>query len=562
MITPHELNIQGLFTRKIQYIIPLFQRTYDWNYENWEKLWSDIIDLYDHESPQPHFLGVTVVQALDPPTISTPRVLLIDGQQRLTTLSILLTALRNKAKLTLKNNLADEINSLLIDRHETEDRRLKIIPTKQDQIYFKNLIEPNHNNESIQNNLHNAYQFFERKINENEINLEKLKQIILLYLSIVEITLLGNEDPYRIFESLNATGKALTPADLVRNFFFMNIPNEEHDKFYENYWQPMQETLKEHLTPFMRFFLMKDGNSVKESNIYSELKSNIGTNTDNVKNKLIELYDFAKHYEKIINPDKETNPQIQKYLLRHNRLGYTATYPFLLNVYQQYTRDYTFKEQFVTVLKTLENFLIRRFVCNAPSNQLSKIFTKLYNDVCRELEQREYKNFSHTVQVILHSKSYSNDTIFKEQFAALKLIKNTKNDIRKLILETLENSYNHKEEIDFNNPQITVEHIMPQTLSNDWKTEIGDNWEAVHKQLLDHIGNLTLTAYNSELSNKPFNEKKELYQKSHFQLNTYFSAIDKWNEKSITERGKDLAERAADIWLYFGPAADRYEKLQ
>jgi uncharacterized protein with ParB-like and HNH nuclease domain len=304
MITPHELNIQGLFTRKIQYIIPLFQRTYDWNHENWEKLWEDIIELYDHKSPQPHFLGVTVVQALDPPTISTPRVLLIDGQQRLTTLSILLTVLRNKAKLTLKNNLADEINNLLIDKYEKEDKRLKIIPTKQDQIYFKNLIEPNYNNESAQNenNLYNAYQFFERKINENEINLEKLKEIILLYLSIVEITLLGDEDPYRIFESLNATGKVLTPADLVRNFFFMNIPNEEHDKFYKNCWQPMQGALKEHLTSFIRFFLMKDGNIVKESNIYTELKSNAGTNTNDVKNNQ------PRQRNRYTNPKISTSP--------------------------------------------------------------------------------------------------------------------------------------------------------------------------------------------------------------------------------------------------------------
>jgi hypothetical protein len=162
----------------------------------------------------------------------------------------------------------------------------------------------------------------------------------------------------------------------------------------------------------------------------------------------------------------------------------------------------------------------------------------------------------------LYTKNYPNDTAFKEQFASLKLIKNTKNDIRKLILETLENSYNHKEEINFSSPQITVEHVMPQTLSNNWKIEIGDHWETIHKQYLDHIGNLTLTAYNSELSNKLFYEKKELYQTSHFQLNTYFSTFNKWNEKSIIERGKDLAERATNIWTYFGPATDQYNKLE
>jgi uncharacterized protein with ParB-like and HNH nuclease domain len=551
MITPHELNIQSLFTRKIQYVVPLFQRTYDWNIENWEKLWDDVIDLYNNETPQPHFLGVTVVQAIDPPTVNTPRVLLIDGQQRLTTLTILLTVLRNKSKLTSKNNLVDEINNLLIDRHEKENKHLKIAPTKQDQTHFKNLIEPNdQNHETLQseNNLYNAYKFFEKKINENEINLEKLKQLIILYLYVVEITLLGNEDPYHIFESLNATGKALTPADLVRNFFFMNIPNEEHDKYYENHWQPMQETLKENLTTFMRFFLMKNGAVIKESNVYSVMKSNAGTNTAHVKSKLIELSCFAKHYEKIINPDKETDPQIRKYLHRHHRLGYTATYPFLLNVYQQYEQDHSFKEHFITILKALENFLIRRFVCNIPSNQLNKIFPKLYNDVCNELEQRKYENFSHTVQVLLCTKNYPNDTVFKEHFTSLKLVKNTKNDIRKLILETLENSYNHKEEINFDNSQITVEHVMPQTLSDGWKIELGNDWETIQKQYLDHIGNLTLTAYNSELSNKAFNEKKKLYQESHFQLNTYFSAINKWDEKSIIERGKDLAERATGRW--------------
>ncbi|MDR2346585.1 MAG: DUF262 domain-containing HNH endonuclease family protein [Planctomycetaceae bacterium] len=548
MITPHELNIQGLFTRKIQYIIPLFQRTYDWNNENWEKLWEDIIELYNHKSPQPHFLGVTVVQALDPPTVNVPRVLLIDGQQRLTTLSILLTVLREKAKLTLKNDLADEINSLLIDRHEKEEKHLKIIPTKQDQTIFKNLIEPNDtNHESIQNenNLYKAYRFFEKKINENEINLKDLKRIIFLYLYIVEITILGNEDPYRIFESLNATGKALTPADLVRNFFFMNIPNNEQDQYYENYWLPMQKTLKEHLTSFMRFFLMKDGITVKESNVYTEIKST--TNTT-IKNKLIELSQFANYYEKIIDPDKEPDTQIKKYLHRHKKLGYTATHPFLLNIYHKYEQDPSFKNDFITILKQIESFLIRRFVCKVPSNQLNKIFPKLYSTVCQLSDESPQSGFAHAVYTTLDDNDYPNDTIFKEHFASLKLSKISKNDIRKLILETLENSYNHKEEINFDNPQITIEHIMPQTLSDNWKTELGDHWEEVHKQYLDHIGNLTLTAYNSELSNKSFNEKKELYQESHFQLNTYFSTLNQWNKDTIIERGKNLAERATNIW--------------
>jgi hypothetical protein len=307
---------------------------------------------------------------------------------------------------------------------------------------------------------------------------------------------------------------------------------------------------------------MKDGITVKESNVYSEMKSNITTNTTTVKNKLIELSNYAKHYEKIINPDKEPDSQIQKYLHRHKRLGYTATHPFLLNLYQQYEKDHSFKNDFITILKQIECFLIRRLACNVPSNQLNKIFPKLYNAVCQFFDKYPQYGFVHAVCVTLYDKDYPNDTIFKKHFASLKLVKNTKNDIRKLILETLENSYNHKEEINFDNPQITVEHVMPQTLSNIWKIELSDHWKAIHEQYLDHIGNLTLTAYNSELSNRSFNEKKELYQESHFQLNTYFSTFNQWNEKTIIERGKDLAERAADIWIYFGPAYDRYEKPQ
>ncbi|MDR2117380.1 MAG: DUF262 domain-containing HNH endonuclease family protein [Planctomycetaceae bacterium] len=561
MIAPHELNIQGLFTRKIQYVIPLFQRTYDWNNENWEKLWDDITDLYNHESPQLHFLGVTVVQPLDPPTVNVPRVLLIDGQQRLTTLSILLAVLRNKAKLTLQNDLADEINSLLIDRHERNDKHLKIVPTKQDQICFKNLIKPDYsNNDPTQNNnnLHNAYRFFERKISKSRIDPQKLKQIITLYLYIVEITLLENEDPYRIFESLNATGKALTPADLVRNFFFMNIPNSEHDQYYENYWQPMQDSLKEHLTTFIRFFLMKDGIAVKESNVYSETKSNIGTDTTTVKNKLIELSQFAKYYEKITDPNKEPDTQIKKYLHRLKKLGYTATHPFLLNIYHRYEQNNLCKDDFITILKRVECFLVRRLVCCVPSNQLNKIFCKLYNTVCQTFAEYPQSGFIHAVCAALYDKDYPNDTIFKKHFASLKLTKNPKNNVRKLILETLEDSYNHKEEINFDNPQITIEHVMPQTPSSEWQTELGTNWETIHRKYLNHIGNLTLTAYNSELSNKTFNEKKKLYQESHFQLNTYFSAIDKWDEKSIIERGEKLAEKAATVWKYFGPVADQF----
>jgi uncharacterized protein with ParB-like and HNH nuclease domain len=499
------------------------------------------------EKPRTHFIGSIVTM----PTQSVPegvaKYLLIDGQQRLTTIFILLAAIRDKAK-SFPGTLAAEIQELfLTNRFKEGDEAFKLLPTQADRDSFRCLIQGSQI--TCEDQINRGYKFFDKRLASSDATyIEVLKKILVSNLSLVSISLESDDNPHLIFESLNAKGRPLTQADLIRNYFFMRIHVHHQEKMYRSYWQPMQSHLGENMTEFIRHFLMKDGGLVKQGEVYFALKDRATdkNSQDEVISYLEEIAKFAGYYAKLIDPEKESSPKLRARLKRLNRIEVTTAYPFLLNVYHDYAVGSLSEEIFSSVLETLENYLIRRFVCGVPTYGLNKMFPTLYAQATQE------GNLLKGLRESLKNKKYPRDSEFKDRLTTAPLYGGgDRIDKTKFILERLEESFAHKEAVSFEG--LTVEHIMPQTLSDWWKRHLGGNWEDVYELCLNTIGNLTLTGYNSELSNAPFPKKLETLSQSHLELNKTTCTIDIWTETTIRHRAEILAERALEVWKSFAP---------
>ncbi|MDR3109152.1 MAG: DUF262 domain-containing HNH endonuclease family protein [Planctomycetaceae bacterium] len=539
-----ETKLQDIIEGTKQYVIPLFQRTYSWTNKEWEVLWKDLVELCEMDNPRTHFIGSIV----NMPTISVPegvaKYLLIDGQQRLTTIFVFLVLLRNKAKEKGNTRFADEINNtLLVNQYKDGIDYFKLMPTQIDRQAFENLI--NEKDTETESQIIKSYQFFEKKLKQTNLEPDKLKKIITNYFSVVSIVLDADDNPYLVFESLNAKGRPLTQADLIRNYFFMRIHVDEQEQIYKDLWLPMQTALGDNLTEYIRHFLMRNGGTVKQTDVYYALKESI--TAANAIERLTELQKFAIFYQRLLKPESEPDKQLKKHFIRLNRIEVTTAYPLLLNFYNDYNGGSISKDEFVTILQILENYLIRRFICNVPTNQLNKIFPTIYPQITSKHSGNVVEGF----KVILQSKGYPKDSEFELRFRETKIYGEGDRRVKtKLILETLEENFAHKECVEFE--KLTIDHIMPQTLSEWWKTELGEDWEEIYDLFLHTIGNLTLTAYNSELSNDDFPTKKKIYEESHLELNKYFAGNVSWTKEAIEKRAEHLANQAIEIWSYFG----------
>jgi uncharacterized protein with ParB-like and HNH nuclease domain len=542
-----ETNFQPIIEGTKQYIIPLFQRPYSWQKKQWEMLWDDLISLCENEESHNHFIGSIVTM----PTMTVPqsfsKYLLIDGQQRLTTIFVLLALLRDQAEIH-DQSLSEQIQELmLVNKFKADNDYLKLLPTQLDRNTFQNIIKKEPFDDKTR--LARCYNFFKsrllREMRQTSDILQKMSMVINYRLSVVSIVLDPNDNPHLVFESLNAKGKTLTQADLIRNHFFMRIQVEQQEGINEKYWEPMQKNLGDNLTEFIRHYMMRYGTFVKQGDIYFELKKRV--KDMDVLTELKKLAVFANYYQRILKPEHETDEKVRKYLTRLNRLEITTAYPFLLNCYYNYINGTLSRDQFVEILKLLENFIIRRLVCNIPSNQLNKIFPSLYE----WSKESEPSNIVDGVRKVLQDRDYPNDADFKTRLVESRLYSRGERSAKvKLILESIEESYGHKETVNYDD--LTIEHVMPQKLTDWWKHHLGKETEQDYEVYLHTLGNLTLTAYNSELSNSSFPEKQKKFAESHVEMNKYFSALPTWNYDAIFSRSEILADIALKIWPYFG----------
>lgn len=541
-----ETKLQPMLEGTKQYLVPLFQRAYSWDVKEWKLFWSDLIDLCEVADPRPHFIGSIVTM----PTASVPegvsKYLLIDGQQRLTTIFILLALLRDLAKVGNHANLADEINNtLLVNPYKVDHDRFKLQPTQADRASFRSIIDSQPQPEQP-SQVFAAYKFFEREMRKKPLNIERLKVVVSKSLSAVSIVLDINDNPHLVFEGLNAKGRPLTQADLIRNYFVMRIHVDAQEDVYKKHWQPMQESLGDSLTEFIRHYLIMElGDTVNVNDVYFVLKDQI--TPDNAIDYLKTLARHATYYERLLFPEREPDRAIGAALLRVRKLEVGVSFPFLLRCYEQYEVAKISSQELVDILKVLENFMVRRFVCNVPTYGLNKVFPPLYG----QIQKTKPTTLCNGLKVVLQTKNYPKDYDFASKLQDAKLYgpgdRITKT---KLILEALESSYGHKEQVPYDN--LTIEHVMPQSLSDEWKRQLGNDWEMVYELYLHSLGNLTLTAYNSELSNEPFAIKRKRLSESHIELNKSFTVIDTWTRQAIQERSITLTTIALKVWPYFG----------
>lgn len=364
---------------------------------------------------------------------------------------------------------------------------------------------------------------------------------------LVSIVLDREDNPHLVFESLNAKGRALSQADLIRNYFFMKIHVDEQERLYGMYWTPMQDRLGEDLTECIRHFLLKDGGRIKQGEVYFALKERAdGKSPEQVVEYLQEITRYAEFYAKLLHPELEPSALISRQMKRINRVELTTAYPFLLNIYSDYTTGKVSEGEFAEVLGVLENFMIRRFVCGVPTYGLNKVFPALYAQVSQNT------SVIAGLKDALRTKNYPRDAEFRERFVSSKLYgSGDRTEKTKIILERLEESFEHLEPVAFSSLQI--EHVMPQTLTDSWKAALGDNWETVYDLLLHTVGNLTLTGYNAPLSNDDYARKRAILLSSHLELNKYFETVTAWNDQAIRQRAEALASKALVVWSYFGP---------
>lgn len=562
-----ETSLRNLLEGGKQFQIPLFQRPYSWKRENWETLWEDLMSLYNGEVQGLYFLGPIVTQAALGTADGISPFVVIDGQQRLTTLTIILAALRNEIKKS-DSDTAQEVDELyLINKFKKHDDIYKVLPTQNDREVYKSIIQSKKAKDiRKEGQIYEAYKFFEGKFKKPDIDEDifldytKFKTILLERLILVNITSDNNDNPYLIFESLNNKGEELTQADLVRNYIFMKLPPEERDEVYSNKWLPLENSFKSNmnhkecageLTNAFWFYLRKDGVAVNEKEVYKAIKKRFDDFrcTDELKLELENLIKFSNYYLRLNFYKEEPEPKLKEWFRRLKRLDFTTCHIFLLNIYSHYEEKNLSLEDFEKILRYLESYFVRRWLAEVPTRSLGIVFNNLYNQV-KKTNSHNLVSGLHTVLVNFEkNQRYPDDNEFRQALISKFLYSlRGSNDRVKLLLESIEVSLNHKEQVAPQN--LNIEHILPQSLTKEWKTTLGDNYINIQKKWLHTLGNLTLTGYNPELSNKPFGEKLSLLKKSNLALNKYYQEkkVDVWNEEAIKNRAEYLADIAIRIW--------------
>ena len=538
-----------------RFVIPVYQRNYDWKMEHCKQLYDDLVKIIKGHRTS-HFFGSLVsMYNLDG---HHEEFLVIDGQQRLTTVSLLFLAMYN---LMDKEIIVPQTDSLkqriyeeyLVDKYEPEETRMKLKPVKNDQMAFSKLFsDPSeHIRES---NLTVNYDYFYDRIQKQEITIDQLYDAICC-LEIINIGLDANDNPQLIFESLNSTGLDLSEGDKIRNFILMGLPSKDQNDYYEKYWNRIEVCTKYDVSAFIRDYLSVKQQAIpKQNKIYTNFKSYVELENIETEPLLSDMLKYAKRYQLLLD-GKTDSKALNACILRLNRLETTVTRPFFLEVLRLYDDKALSLAQVTEVFLTTENYLFRRSICNLPTNALNKIFLMLHREIMRyDGTDADYvEKFKFALLSKKERARFPDDEEFSETFVSRPVyLMNNKNKV--YILERLENFgtaedkdvYHHCDEGTY-----SIEHIMPQHLTPTWQKELGEDYEQIHEEWLHRIANLTLTAYNSKYSNSSFNEKKTMengFDDSGIRMNTWIAKKDKWTLTELEERSQYLMERALEIW--------------
>lgn len=547
---------------KIQFVIPVYQRNYDWLIDNCDQLFSDLVKL-SRSNRCSHFFGSIVTSSAD----SSYNRLVIDGQQRLTTISLLLLAGIKAVKdgaieISEESKIDEAYEVFLKAKFCNSERKIKLVPIENDRIAYDKIFndEDSFDEDSkITRNYRHFYDLLTRK--PRALSFDQLLDAIER-LQIISIELDSDDDAQLIFESLNSTGLALTEADKIRNYLLMSLTPEEQHMCFKNYWQKIEQATENQPTKFLRDYLtiqQQLQRPVRQSNIYYEWKKYMDGHGR--KEELVKMLDYAHYYQQVTEAKLSTAKLSEK--MRHIcNIETDVTNVFFIQFLKYASANNLSEDEIFKVIDLVENYLARRIVCNMPGNALTQVFCALHKDVLKSIEEYSSANVelgnSYSDILTYHIMRRDGNYQLPRDMQFVESIK-TRDTYHMLkpfqifLFERLENSvhgeYNDVA-TDMKKKDATIEHIMPQTLNGDWKAMLGDNYEEIQDKYLHTFANLTLTGINSELSNKPFEIKRDGkkvgneiypgYKNSKYRLTKNVTLCDKWTEIELQNRCNEI----------------------
>jgi uncharacterized protein with ParB-like and HNH nuclease domain/predicted transport protein len=559
-----EAKLLDFLKKSPQFVIPIYQRTYSWTEKECRQLWDDIVRCGSNDKIAVHFVGsiVYIESGLSQVTHQAP-LLVIDGQQRLTTVSLLLAAL---AKAVAEGEPFDGFsqrkikNYYLLNPEESGERHFKLLLSQTDKASLTAIVgdgeEPQHPSLRITAN----FESFDKWITEGKVELATLCKG-LAKLVVVDIALTRDQDnPQLIFESLNSTGKELSQADLIRNFILMGLEPVLQTRLYEQFWRPMevdfgQEAYGTHFDGFMRHYLtVKTGEIPNINAVYDAFKGYARTSRANavddkshIDNLVREIRGYARHFcAMALGSESDADLRLALHDLRELRVD--VAYPFLLELYHDYKADILSKADLLASVRLIEAYVFRRAICAIPTNSMNKTFATFTKTLKKD---RYFESIQAHFLGLPSYRRFPPDEDFRRDLHTRDLY-NFRS--RSYWLRRLEN-HGRKERVAVD--EYTIEHILPQNenLSPKWREALGAGWQRVQQTWLHTLGNLTLTAYNADYSDRPFAEKRDMpdapekgLKQSPLKLNQGLGVLEIWNEDAIKDRAGKLADLAISVW--------------
>ncbi len=539
--------------QKNQLVIPIYQRAYSWEKEQCKQLWDDIIEIGGNDKMDGHFIG-SILYVLDSITHSNNALLIIDGQQRLTTITLLLTALRDHW-----SDKREEIEDhYLINSDKDGDKKFRLILPDSDKDTLLSLIDKDKRKPSEPSlKIVENFKLFEEWISKNTDKLETIFKG-LEKLMIVEIALeKRKDDPQLIFESMNSKGMELAQTDLIRNYIVMETEIEKQEGFYNKYWRAMEEDFKQDETlfnQFVRHYLTIKTKIPNISKVYVALKDYRQKEGIGIEDLLKDLQKYCGYFCRIVFK-KEADKDLNKALGFLVDLERDVIYLLLLELYSDYSDGVLSKDDFRRSIALIESYLFRMAVCG-----LGKGLNKFFASFTKHIQKDEYfESLKAYFGLLTGGQRFPNDDEFKDRLITIDFYHFKKNEY---FFERLEN-FDRKERVYTH--EYTIEHIMPQKLEEEWEKDLGENFKEIHDKYLHTIGNLTKTGYNTEYSNKSFQEKRDMekgFKNSPLRLNQGLRDLESFGEEEIKKRANDLADLALKIWTYPNLDAETLEKYK
>lgn len=569
MVSAQETTLQVILEGTKQYQVPLYQRTYSWGKKEQQRLWRDVVELADALQENPgasHFIGSLVLAPTpDVGPAGVNKYLVVDGQQRLTTLTLLLAAIRDHQREALEGAAAEmafaQINEqYLINKFNQGLDRYKLLPTQGDRAAYQAVIEasPHAGGEDA---IGAGYRFFRARLAEADDpddphDIPRIQQAVLGALSLVSVTTQPGENVHRIFESLNNTGLKLTQGDLLRNYLFMRLPSQG-DVVYNTVWHPLEQNLgAENLEELFWLDLAQTDDRAKASDVYAgqvaRLEKLVGEQA--IVDEITRLAKLGELLVLILHPEREVDPDVRRRLQRFEAWESRLVRPLLLLLLDRREQGRSTSAEIAQAMLYLESFLVRRLLIGQATKNNNRILSRAV------IEVQNADDIAVAVHRYLSTgrKYYATAAEVEAAAKRVPFYLNGRGLQRKLVLTWLEESFGSNEPVDLS--QSTIEHVMPQTLNEQWKADLaadlqeGETVEALHAELEHVLGNLTLSGYNGSLGNKGFAEKRAALAESGIRLSSWIAKQNRWGRQQIEERAHELSLRVADIWP--GPTDD------